>query len=656
MAMFENFPYTDMHNLNLDWIIKIAKDFLDQYTSLQQMISDGEQSLQDLTSDGLQQLQEKADNLEALLQAWYDTHSQDIANQLADALADLNAWYNTHQNFLDEYLQDAITAFGTAADAKAAETIASIPSDYTEVATGVEQLKTAISVHSNTIKLSNMVTKNNTYIDKTDGTEVSYANWSATGFVPLPEDCFLISPIVPGGGGSEDYNAFYDVNKTFISKFYINARQYVPANAKYIRCSINTDQYTNVVLKIYTLNELVENIKNSIVFQGSLADIVKESNESITVTLAHNANNNMGYFQLPVGNELYFNGRNGTQVAEKVYTFNIPKYNALVLDISDLYSTNAILQCKVVTYANIKPYHIILVRNCLDNTGLKIDGILYLTTFLKAAGSNRVENKDIVMRSICRMADAYGLPETADAIEGAYNAGFNYIRVNLQFTSDGVPVLWHDPYINQYYNNVYDDNGDLVPYSVADRIKISESTLASLNQYHYGSPTAPAGIPLASSALKRARKIGAKLYFELKQSMTTGNINSLLINLYKYQMVHNVTIISDVFSDIISVSARNPIVRLGLMTENYSTELQNAFNTIKANGNPCMWWGYRSTTITTEIMYFVSPTIDYEVGDFQTYSQVNAYITQTYGWVCKGMEIEGSINPLVGQYLETASV
>ena len=62
--MFENFPYTDMHQLNLDWIIKIAKDFLDQYTHIQQLIEDGETSLQNLTDSGLQQLQDKADNLE----------------------------------------------------------------------------------------------------------------------------------------------------------------------------------------------------------------------------------------------------------------------------------------------------------------------------------------------------------------------------------------------------------------------------------------------------------------------------------------------------------------------------------------------------------------------------------------------------------------
>ena len=118
MAMFENFPYTDMHNLNLDWIIKIAKDFLDQYTHIQQLITNGEQSLTGLTEEGLQQLQEKADALETLLQEWYNTHSQDIANELTRALAD----------------------FASESSAIAQEVVATIPSDYTDVSTRVNNL------------------------------------------------------------------------------------------------------------------------------------------------------------------------------------------------------------------------------------------------------------------------------------------------------------------------------------------------------------------------------------------------------------------------------------------------------------------------------------------------------------------------------------
>lgn len=106
-------PYTNFHSMNLDWVIQIAKDFLDQYTNIQQIISDGEQSLQDTTDSGLEQLQEKADNLQALLDEWYNTHSDDIATELDAALAD-------------------ITSF---ANAEITRVTASIPADYSTLST-----------------------------------------------------------------------------------------------------------------------------------------------------------------------------------------------------------------------------------------------------------------------------------------------------------------------------------------------------------------------------------------------------------------------------------------------------------------------------------------------------------------------------------------
>lgn len=128
-AFGENFPYSNFHDLNMDWIIKIAKDFLDQYTHIQQIISEGEESLTNLTTDGLTQLQEKADNLEALLQQWYDTHSADIANQLTQALADLASAYNT-----------TISAFNASADAKMQALLNTIPADFSELLTRVNTL------------------------------------------------------------------------------------------------------------------------------------------------------------------------------------------------------------------------------------------------------------------------------------------------------------------------------------------------------------------------------------------------------------------------------------------------------------------------------------------------------------------------------------
>ena len=100
--MFENFPYTNFHELNLDWIIKIAKDFLDQYTHIQEIITSGETSLNEIISNGeeslsttidtgIESLEEKATQLEGLLNQWYQAHSEDIAQELATALADIRS-------------------------------------------------------------------------------------------------------------------------------------------------------------------------------------------------------------------------------------------------------------------------------------------------------------------------------------------------------------------------------------------------------------------------------------------------------------------------------------------------------------------------------------------------------------------------------------
>lgn len=132
-AFGENFPYSNFHDLNMDWIIKIAKDFLDQYTNIQNIISNGETSIQNITNSGLEQLEDKANNLEALLNEWYESHSSDIANKLASAIEDIQTALNS-----------AISDFNTSAYNRAQETLKSIPADYTELSNAVTKLKTTV--------------------------------------------------------------------------------------------------------------------------------------------------------------------------------------------------------------------------------------------------------------------------------------------------------------------------------------------------------------------------------------------------------------------------------------------------------------------------------------------------------------------------------
>ncbi len=174
-AFGEGFPYSNFHDLNMDWIIKIAKDFLDQYTHIQEIIEQGEIDINNLTEEGLTELQTKYENLESLLQTWYDTHSEDIATQLAEALSDLNSWYELHEDYLNDTLEENLTAFTNRANQKANEVIESIPDDYTALATseynirqqlyksGVVNALTPINFHQPTLPTNGVLF---TYLDK----------------------------------------------------------------------------------------------------------------------------------------------------------------------------------------------------------------------------------------------------------------------------------------------------------------------------------------------------------------------------------------------------------------------------------------------------------------------------------------------------------
>ena len=126
-----NYPYMNFHEMNMDWIIQIAKDFLDQYSNIQQIITDGETALE-----------EKATQLENLLQQWYNTHSADIAQELAEAITDFTTVYN-----------NAVIQFNQDATARALEVLETIPLDYSALSENVQNL--------NAVNFLDQCTKNN---------------------------------------------------------------------------------------------------------------------------------------------------------------------------------------------------------------------------------------------------------------------------------------------------------------------------------------------------------------------------------------------------------------------------------------------------------------------------------------------------------------
>lgn len=123
------FPYVNFHEMNLDWMIQVAKDFLDQYTTIQDDINHALEAIPEEEAAGIRHLQRTYEQLDGQLTDWYNEHSQDIRGELADALEAVQA-----------AVPLAVADFRVQAQAVADEVIESIPDDYTELSNSVAEL------------------------------------------------------------------------------------------------------------------------------------------------------------------------------------------------------------------------------------------------------------------------------------------------------------------------------------------------------------------------------------------------------------------------------------------------------------------------------------------------------------------------------------
>lgn len=234
----EGFPYTNFHDMNLDWMIKIAKDFLDQYTHIQEVIAQGLEDLQDKTDTGLEALQDKYDTLSGLLQDWYDEHSQDIADQLADALEDLNDWYTEHQGYLDQYLTDSIADFQTAANERAAAAIETIPGDYTDLYNQVQSIQKAFTLTEHFMFVDGELYELDTDATFEQGNFTSGGDSSSTIWIRTPANSKLNNDFVI----YNPYRLQYAVARFYGNKFV----DYIQAGTDLVESVIYRDMYVKV--------------------------------------------------------------------------------------------------------------------------------------------------------------------------------------------------------------------------------------------------------------------------------------------------------------------------------------------------------------------------------------------------------------------------
>lgn len=104
MFNWNKFPYTNFHELNLDWFIKKFQEIFDQWATLYQTMiewkADTDQDLADWMRDTLAAIDQWEDDLIDALDLWKQTTGQDITDWENGVIRDLNSWKST---FEDDY-------------------------------------------------------------------------------------------------------------------------------------------------------------------------------------------------------------------------------------------------------------------------------------------------------------------------------------------------------------------------------------------------------------------------------------------------------------------------------------------------------------------------------------------------------------------------
>ena len=156
------------------------------------------------------------------------------------------------------------------------------------------------------------------YIDNTNGNLVSNNNWKYTDFIKITDGIKSLG-VFTTLEGSYSYNAFYDINKTFISNFSVNSSTIdIPSNAVYFRLSSTKNSNTIITNIVETLSEKCnENQAREI--SKDLTNKLKENliNEYIGVKTEYHYNwLDGGYIDNTNGNLVNFNNWQYTDYIE----------------------------------------------------------------------------------------------------------------------------------------------------------------------------------------------------------------------------------------------------------------------------------------------------------------------------------------------------
>lgn len=160
-GLFEQFPYTNFHNLNLTWILQKYKELVEEVNQINAWVAQHKIEYQDAI-ERLTRVENELDTFEQQIQDEFDRLKQEQIDQLNQALADM-------QKQLDDTLAEAraeIDAQIQMLQTEVRKAITELENEFNALSTEIQNELNELKIYLNRkiIEINNALTANNTYV------------------------------------------------------------------------------------------------------------------------------------------------------------------------------------------------------------------------------------------------------------------------------------------------------------------------------------------------------------------------------------------------------------------------------------------------------------------------------------------------------------
>ncbi|XP_071107231.1 glycerophosphodiester phosphodiesterase 1-like [Haliotis cracherodii] len=173
--------------------------------------------------------------------------------------------------------------------------------------------------------------------------------------------------------------------------------------------------------------------------------------------------------------------------------------------------------------------------------------------FQQTTGSGKTKDKQNI---ILHRAGVYDSPEnTLEGVKLAHECGVGGVEVDLEFTADGVGVLFHDSTLDR----TTDGSGPICHLSYEEVRKLDAAA-----KHACRSKTGPMQIPCLEECIQECLKLDLTLYIDCKSQ--PEKTAELLVTLFKkYPALYNKAIVCSFYPQVIySVRRKDPSIVTGL--------------------------------------------------------------------------------------------